>query len=124
MTIGLGILVTGGFLAGLLFWQAFNTGMEYTNSEQFCVSCHTMSHNEAELQETVHWKNRTGVRAYCADCHVPHNFTDKIARKMQASRMYHIIVQIKLLVKCRQDVKCCLTSWVILIRKKNLKRNV
>ena len=86
MTIGLGILVTGGFLAGLLFWQAFNTGMEYTNSEQFCVSCHTMSHNQEELQETVHWKNRTGVRAYCADCHVPHNFTDKIARKMQASR--------------------------------------
>lgn len=86
MTIGLGVLVTGGFLAGLLFWQAFNTGMEATNSEEFCLSCHTMSHNLEELKETVHWKNRSGVRAYCADCHVPHNFTDKIARKMQASR--------------------------------------
>lgn len=39
-----------------------------------------------ELQKTVHWQNRTGVRARCPDCHVPHNFTDKIARKMQASR--------------------------------------
>lgn len=85
-TIGLGILVTGGFIAGLFFWQAFDKGMEVTNTEQFCVGCHTMSHNLEELQETVHWKNRTGVRAYCADCHVPHNFTDKIARKMQASR--------------------------------------
>ena len=39
-----------------------------------------------ELQKTVHWSNRTGVRARCPDCHVPHNFTDKVARKMQASR--------------------------------------
>ncbi len=39
-----------------------------------------------ELQETVHWKNHSGVRATCPDCHVPHNWTDKIARKMQASK--------------------------------------
>jgi cytochrome c-type protein NapC len=26
------------------------------------------------------------VRAICSDCHVPHNWTDKIARKMQASK--------------------------------------
>jgi cytochrome c-type protein NapC len=26
------------------------------------------------------------VRAKCSDCHVPHNWTDKIARKMQASK--------------------------------------
>ena len=33
-----------------------------------------------------HWNNRSGVRARCPDCHVPHDFTDKVARKMQASR--------------------------------------
>ena len=27
-----------------------------------------------------------GVRATCPDCHVPHNWTNKIARKMQASK--------------------------------------
>jgi cytochrome c-type protein NapC len=26
------------------------------------------------------------VRAICSDCHVPHSWTDKIARKMQASK--------------------------------------
>lgn len=30
--------------------------------------------------------NRSGVRATCPDCHVPHPRTDKIARKMQASK--------------------------------------
>lgn len=85
--IGLGILVTGGFIAGAAFWMAFEKGLEMTNQEEFCLSCHTMKDNLLpELQKTVHWQNRTGVRARCPDCHVPHNFTDKIARKMQASR--------------------------------------
>lgn len=85
--IGLGILVSGGFVAGILSWQGFNTTMEFTNKEEFCLNCHTMHDNLLpELQKTVHWSNRTGVRARCPDCHVPHNFTDKLARKMQASR--------------------------------------
>ena len=29
---------------------------------------------------------RSGVRAVCSDCHVPHEWTNKIARKMQASK--------------------------------------
>ena len=39
-----------------------------------------------ELQPTIHFTNRSGVRAKCSDCHVPHDWTDKIARKMQASK--------------------------------------
>lgn len=85
--IGLGVLVTGGFIAGALAWQGFNTAMDFTNKEEFCLNCHTMHDNLLpELQKTVHWSNRSGVRATCPDCHVPHNFTDKMARKMQASR--------------------------------------
>jgi cytochrome c-type protein NapC len=38
-----------------------------------------------ELKTTVHFVNRSGVRATCPDCHVPHSWTDKLARKMQAS---------------------------------------
>ena len=32
--IGLGVLVTGGFIAGVLSWQGFNTAMEATNKEE------------------------------------------------------------------------------------------
>ncbi|WP_070963133.1 pentaheme c-type cytochrome TorC [Vibrio sonorensis] len=85
--ISLGVLTMGGFLAGIIFWGGFNTALEATNTEEFCISCHTMRDNVyVELQETVHWKNHSGVRATCPDCHVPHNWTDKIARKMQASK--------------------------------------
>lgn len=85
--ISLGVLTMGGFIAGVIFWGGFNTALEATNTEEFCISCHTMRDNVyQELQETIHWQNRSGVRATCPDCHVPHEWTAKIARKMQASK--------------------------------------
>ncbi|MGL5038355.1 MAG: NapC/NirT family cytochrome c, partial [Aeromonas sp.] len=34
----------------------------------------------------IHSTNGSGVRASCPDCHVPHQWTDKIIRKVQASK--------------------------------------
>ncbi len=83
----LGFLTVGGFIAGVIFWGAFNTALEATNTEVFCISCHEMHNNVyQELKPTIHYTNRSGVRATCPDCHVPHEWTDKIARKMQASK--------------------------------------
>jgi cytochrome c-type protein NapC len=83
----LGSLVFAGFIAGIVFWGGFNTALEFTNTETFCTSCHEMRDNVfEELKTTVHYTNRSGVRAHCPDCHVPHNWTNKIARKMQASK--------------------------------------
>ncbi|MBS0341391.1 MAG: cytochrome c3 family protein [Proteobacteria bacterium] len=83
----LGFLTLGGFVAGVVFWGAFNTALELTNTETFCTGCHEMRDNVyQELQTTIHFTNRSGVRAKCSDCHVPHNWTTKIARKMQASK--------------------------------------
>lgn len=85
--ISIGTLSLGGFIAGIIFWGGFNTALELTNTEQFCISCHEMKDNPyQELASTIHYTNRSGVRAMCSDCHVPHAWTDKIARKMQASK--------------------------------------
>jgi cytochrome c-type protein NapC len=87
MVFALGTLVLSGFAAGVIFWGGFNTALELTNTEKFCTSCHEMRDNLlAELKSTIHFTNRSGVRATCPDCHVPHDWTDKIARKMQASK--------------------------------------
>lgn len=81
------LLTTGGFVAGVIFWGGFNTALELTNTETFCISCHEMRENVfVELKQTIHYTNRSGVRATCPDCHVPHNWTNKIARKMAASK--------------------------------------
>jgi cytochrome c-type protein NapC len=83
----LGALTAAGFVAGVLFWGGFNTALEATNTEAFCTSCHEMQTNVfEELKPTIHYSNRSGVRATCPDCHVPHDWTDKMARKMQASK--------------------------------------
>ena len=85
--LSLAFLTLGGFVAGVVFWGAFNTALEATNTEQFCTGCHEMQANVfEELKGTIHFTNRSGVRATCPDCHVPHEWTDKIARKMQASK--------------------------------------
>ena len=76
-----------GFFGGIIFWGGFNTGMEATNRLEFCISCHEMRDNVyQEYKQTIHYSNRSGVRAICSDCHVPHDWTPKIIRKIQASR--------------------------------------
>ncbi|MDH2349167.1 NapC/NirT family cytochrome c [Bradyrhizobium sp. SSUT112] len=67
---GLGVLVLAGFMAGVIFWGGFNTALELTNTEKFCTGCHEMKDNVfAELKSTIHFTNRSGVRATCPDCH-------------------------------------------------------
>ncbi|MEJ1409618.1 MAG: NapC/NirT family cytochrome c [Candidatus Sedimenticola sp. (ex Thyasira tokunagai)] len=79
------------FIAGIIFWGGFNTGMEATNSMEFCINCHEMEKNVyEEYKPTIHYSNRTGVRATCPDCHVPDPWIHKMIRKIQASNeIYH-----------------------------------
>jgi len=83
-TIGAALLF---FILGILFWGAFNTAMEATNTLEFCISCHEMEDNVyQEYKPTIHHSNRSGVRATCSDCHVPKPWIHKMVRKIQASK--------------------------------------
>ena len=84
VTIGAGAVF---FILGIVFWGGFNTAMEATNTEEFCISCHEMEENVyEEYKKTIHYANRSGVRATCPDCHVPKEWTHKIVRKIKASK--------------------------------------
>jgi len=78
-------------ITGVIFWGGFNTAMEVTNTMDFCISCHEMEENVfREYQKTIHYTNRSGVRASCSDCHVPRPWIHKVIRKIQASReLFH-----------------------------------
>lgn len=70
-----GLLVAGGKIT-----------IDQTNTIEFCTSCHEMRDNNfAEYKHTIHAENRTGVKATCSDCHVPHEFVDTMVRKLKAS---------------------------------------
>jgi cytochrome c-type protein NapC len=79
-------LLSAGFISGVFFWGGFNTVMEATNTLDFCISCHEMRDTVyQEYKQTIHYANRTGVRAVCSDCHVPKTWGHKMLRKLQAS---------------------------------------
>jgi cytochrome c-type protein NapC len=90
----LGALVIAGGIGGILFWGGLHTAMDLSNTESFCISCHEMRNTVyKELQETVHYSNRTGVRATCSDCHVPKQWFPKVKRKILATNeLYHKVV--------------------------------
>jgi cytochrome c-type protein NapC len=82
------ILAIGSFsfLFGIIFWGGFHTGLELTNTLEFCTTCHEMRDTVyQEYKETIHYSNRTGVRATCPDCHVPRDWSHKLLRKAKAS---------------------------------------
>ena len=90
----LGGLLVVGFVVGIIFWGGFHTAMEASNTETFCISCHEMEENVyIEYQDTIHYSNRTGVRATCPDCHVPKDWVHKVARKIKATNeLYHKVM--------------------------------
>lgn len=81
--IGFAILFV---IIGLALSAGFQSAMEYTNTTEFCVSCHSMQTNYQELQETIHWKSPSGVHAGCPDCHVPKAFIPKLQAKILAAK--------------------------------------
>jgi cytochrome c-type protein NapC len=87
----LGGLLVFGFGAGIIFWGGFHTAMEMTNNEEFCISCHEMENFVyEEYKDSIHYANRTGVRATCPDCHVPREWQHMVVRKIKATNeLYH-----------------------------------
>ena len=90
------VIVAGliGLVVGVTAVAGTGAGLAWTNTEQFCISCHEMKDNVyAEYKDTIHDKNRSGVRATCPDCHVPHEFGPKMVRKVHATwELYGAIV--------------------------------
>lgn len=84
------LLCVGG-AGGVVAWGGFNTAMEATNTLGFCIACHEMRSTVYEEYKTsVHYRNASGVRATCPDCHVPRPWGAKLWRKIQATNeLYH-----------------------------------
>jgi len=68
----LGIALGG---AGVIGTQV---AVHATGTNEFCLSCHEMTTARDEYHETAHYSNRTGVRAGCSDCHIPHAYPEKL----------------------------------------------
>jgi nitrate/TMAO reductase-like tetraheme cytochrome c subunit len=67
----------GAFLAfglGMMALGATNYVFHKTSTNEFCYGCHSIELNvKPEYEASSHFSNRSGVRASCADCHLPHD---------------------------------------------------
>lgn len=78
------------FTATTIFLLAFDGALDYTNRTEFCVSCHSQQIPFEEYKESAHYLNGSGVRAGCADCHVPTQLGPRLLAKLVAARdVYH-----------------------------------
>lgn len=65
----------GGVLLVLLLGGALFFGVQKvfhaTSDTSFCVLCHSMTQPKEEWEGSKHFSNAKGIRAECADCHLP-----------------------------------------------------
>ena len=81
-----GALLLGGIVFAGVAWSGFSAFLQYSNTLDFCTSCHEMqAFVYQEYRQSVHYQNAAGVRAICADCHVPHALGAKLWRKVVAT---------------------------------------
>ena len=79
-----GVPIVLGLVIGAIVVVGFDFAVETTSTNEFCASCHEIADNAvAEFAFTGHARNASGVRADCADCHLPKPFVPKMQRKLR-----------------------------------------
>ena len=74
-----------GCILGLAIIIVPHAGIKLTSNTEFCVSCHAMQPVYQEYKQSVHFKNASGVRAECRDCHIPPDVPGMLWRKLEAA---------------------------------------
>jgi nitrate/TMAO reductase-like tetraheme cytochrome c subunit len=78
-------LVIIGLLVGAVGVVATQVMVAVTGTNEFCGNaCHSMQWVAQEYRQSVHFTNRTGVRAGCHDCHIPHSYPALLWYKAEA----------------------------------------
>lgn len=91
---GIGVTSIVAAVVALAGWGIFTTVLDKTNTLEFCISCHSMESTVyQEYKNSVHYKNASGVRAICSDCHVPKDLPHKLVAKTLAVKdLWHTIL--------------------------------
>jgi nitrate/TMAO reductase-like tetraheme cytochrome c subunit len=74
-----------GVAAGFAMTVGTQVMVAVTGTDAFCGgACHSMQWVAQEHRASVHGVNRTGVRAACHDCHIPHQYPELLWYKAKA----------------------------------------
>jgi nitrate/TMAO reductase-like tetraheme cytochrome c subunit len=78
-------LLVAGVVIGFLATAGTQVMVAATGTDKFCgTTCHSMQWVAKEHAASSHVANRTGVRAGCHDCHIPHDYPELLWYKAKA----------------------------------------
>ncbi|POT57666.1 cytochrome C [Citrobacter amalonaticus] len=84
-------------VVGALVVFAAQWTLHKTSSTEFCLSCHTMQAPYEEYLGSRHFQNQKGIRAECADCHIPEGGMGYLVAKIKASKdLWHQFITKKI----------------------------
>ena len=76
-----------GFIIGALLVAAFDTTMNTTSSNEYCMSCHTHEQADLDWKKSPHYLSHSGVMTDCAACHLPPKEDGLLKYYMAKSKM-------------------------------------
>ena len=65
------VTVLLGFVVGVLVMLGGNKVLNYTSTDDYCMSCHIHPHADETWKLSSHYNNPSGVHVHCIDCHLP-----------------------------------------------------
>ena len=60
-----------GLVLGLVAMILFNTAVQKTSTNDYCMSCHVHSDSDAAWKQSSHYNNPSGTKVDCVECHLP-----------------------------------------------------
>lgn len=65
------VILPLGIILGAVSVLTSMKAISYTNTNEFCQSCHIHPHAEDSWRQSSHYYNQSGMRIGCVDCHLP-----------------------------------------------------
>ena len=65
------LVLLAGLMLGVILMILFNSAMEKTSTNEYCMSCHVHPDADAAWKMSSHYNNGSGVKTDCAACHLP-----------------------------------------------------
>jgi cytochrome c nitrite reductase small subunit len=65
------ICFIAGTIIGILLMFFGNKFMDYTSTDEYCISCHIHPHADESWEQSSHHNTKSGVVIHCIDCHLP-----------------------------------------------------
>ncbi len=98
-------LVVVGLLIGAGVTIATQVMVAATGTNEFCGgACHSMQWVAQEYRQSGHYVNRTGVKAGCHDCHIPHAYPELLWYKAKAG-LHDAIAEMRGVISTEEKFK-------------------